>query len=147
MFEIEIKKLSDEIAASLPIVLNKASQILDREVDYLSLNGIIGGKNRTHAKVLERKFSCFEEYFECWLKAMYEDYLSRKDGDEPMDSAGFRNAMLLRDDDIMLFTEKYLKRAFLRKFEERTNGSTLSQEEIDSINAKIAALKLQFHNI
>ena len=40
MFEQEIRQLNDELAPSLPSVLEKATAILGREVDYLSLNGI-----------------------------------------------------------------------------------------------------------
>lgn len=42
MFEQKIQRLSDELALSLPSVLEKATAILGREVDYLSLNGILG---------------------------------------------------------------------------------------------------------
>lgn len=147
MFEQEIKQLTNEIEVDLPSVLAKASVILGREVDSLSLNEIIGGKGRTHAKVWDRTFSCFEEYFACWLEAMYNDYLSRKDDDEPMDSAGFRNAMLLRDPDIMAFAEKYLKRTFLRKYDERFSGKTATQAEIKELSSKVENLKKQFNSV
>lgn len=147
MFEQEIQQLSDELAASMPSILAKASQIIGRDVDSRSLNGILGGKGRTHGAVWDRKFSCFEDYFACWLEAMYNDYLSRKDDDEPMSGAGFRNAMLLRDSEIMSFAEKYLKRTFLRKYDERFSGNTPSQEEIVALNNKVDALKKQFYRI
>lgn len=144
MFEQEIQQLSDELAASLPSILAKASHILGRQVDFNSLNGILGGKGRTHAKVWERKFSCFEEYFACWLEAMYKDYLSRKD---EMEGAGFRNAMLLRDPDIMAFAEKYLRRTFYRKHDERFSGNAATQAKVNSLSNKIDALKRQFYSI
>ena len=147
MFEQEIKQLSDELAASMPSILAKASQILGRQVDSYSLNGILGGKGRTHAKVWDRRFSCFEDYFACWLEAMYNDYLSRKDNDEPMSRAGYRNAMLLRDSGIMDFAEKYLKRTFLRKYDERFSGNTPMKAEMNALRAKIESVKRQFCNI
>lgn len=111
------------------------------------LNGILGGKGRTHGLVWDRKFSCFEEYFACWLEAMYNDYLSRKDNDEPMSRAGYRNAMLLRDSGIMDFAEKYLKRTFLRKYDERFSGNTPMKAEMNALRAKIESVKRQFCNI
>ena len=144
MFEQEIQQLSDELTASLPSVLAKASQILGRNVDAYSLNGILGGKGRTHGKVWERKFSCFEDYFACWLEAMYEDYLSRKD---EMEGAGYRNALLLRDPDIMVFAEKYLRRTFLRKYDERFSGKAVTPAEISSFRNKIQSLKNQYYSI
>lgn len=144
MFEQEIQQLSDELAASLPSILAKASQILGRQVDSYSFNGILGGKGRTHGKVWERKFSCFEEYFACWLESMYEDYLSRKD---KMDGAGFRNAMLLRDPDIMVFAEKYLMRTFYRKYNERFSGNAATQAEVNGFRNKVESLKRQFCSI
>lgn len=147
MFEQEIQQLSDELAATLPAILAKASKILGRNVDALSLNGILGGKGRTHGGVWDRKFSCFEDYFACWLEAMYNDYLSRKDDDEPMYRAGFRNAMLLRDSEIMDYAEKYLKRTFLRKYDERFYGNTPTQAEMNVLRAKIELVKRQFHSI
>ena len=141
MFEQEIQRLSDELALSLPSVLEKATAILGREVDYLSLNGILGGKGRTHAKVWDGKFSCFEDYFATWLEAMYNDYLSRKDG---MKGAGFRNAMLLHNADIMAFAETYLRRTFLRKYDERFSGNAATQVEINALRNKIDVLKRQF---
>lgn len=147
MFEQEIQQLSDELAANQPLILAKASQILGRMVDSYSLNGILGGKGRTHGKVWDRKFSCFEEYFACWLEAMYDDYLSRKDDDEPMNRAGFRNAMLLCDFDIMAFAEKYLKRTFLRKYDERFSGNAAIRAEINVFKKKVDSLKNQFYSI
>ena len=147
MFEQDIQQLSDELLATLPVILAKASQILGREVDSQSLNGILGGKGRTHGAVWDKKFSCFEDYFACWLEAMYNDYLSRKDDDEPMSGAGFRNAMLLRDAEIMDFAEKYLKRTFLRKYDERFSGYIPTQAEMNALRAKIESIKRQFHSI
>lgn len=147
MFEQKIQQLSNELAANLPSVLTKASLILSRQVDSNSLNGILGGKGRTHGSVLDRKFSCFEEFFTCWLEAMYNDYLSRKDDDEPMSRAGFRNAMLLRDVEIMNFTEKYLKRTFLRKYDERFSGNAATPAEVNIFRNRVDTLKKQFYNI
>jgi len=147
MFEQEIQQLSDELAASMPSILAKASQIIGRDVDSRSLNGILGGKGRTHGAVWDRKFSCFEDYFACWLEAMYNDYLSRKDDDEPMSGAGFRNAMLLRNPDIMAFTEKYLRRTFLRKYDERFSGDAATPAETSALRDKIQLLKDQFYRI
>jgi len=144
MFEQEIQQLSNELAASLPSILAKVSQILGRQVDSYSLNGILGGKGRTHGKVWERKFSCFEEYFACWLEAMYNDYLSRKD---EMEGAGYRNGLLLRDPSIMAFAEKYLKRTFLRKFDERFSGNAATQAEINAFINTIDKFKRQFYSI
>ena len=147
MFEQEIQHLSDDLAAALPVILANASRILGRNVEALSLNGILGSKGRSHGEVWDRKFSCFEEYFACWLEAMYEDYLSRKDDDEPMDRAGYRNAMLLRNPDIMAFTEKYLRRTFLRKYDERFSGVAATPAETSALRDKIQLLKDQFYKI
>lgn len=147
MFEQEIQHLSDDLAAALPVILANASRILGRNVEALSLNGILGSKGRSHGGVWDRKFSCFEEYFACWLEAMYEDYLSRKDDDEPMDRAGYRNAMLLRNPDIMAFTEKYLRRTFLRKYDERFSGDAATPAETSALRDKIQLLKDQFYKI
>ena len=147
MFEQEIQQLSEELAATRPVILAKASQRLGRDVDSQSLNGILGGKGRTHGAVWDKKFSCFEDFFACWLEAMYNDYLSRKDDDEPMDRAGFRNAMLLRDTDIMAFTEKYLRRTYLRKYEERFSGDAATQTEINALKTKIEELKRKIYSI
>ena len=147
MFEQEIQQLSEELAATRPVILAKASQILGRDVDSQSLNGILGGKGRTHGAVWDKKFSCFEDFFACWLEAMYNDYLSRKDDDEPMDRAGFRNAMLLRDTNIMAFTEKYLRRTYLRKYEERFSGDAATQTEINALKTKIEELKRKIYSI
>ena len=104
----------------------------------------VGGKGRTHAKVWDRKFSCFEDYFATWLEAMYNDYLFRKDD---MAGAGFRNAMLLRDADIMAFAEKYLRRTFLRKYNERFSGNAATHIEVSALRNKIDVLKKQFYRI
>ena len=144
MFEQEIQQLNDELAAILPSILAKASQILGRQVSPNSLNGILGGKGRTHGNVWDKKFSCFEEYFANWLEAMYNDYLSRKD---EMEGAGYRNAMLLRDPDIMAFAEKYLGRTFLRKYDERFSGNAANQTEINALRNKVNSFKNQFYSI
>ena len=130
--------------ASMPSTLAKASKILGRQVDYYSLNGILGGKGRTHANVWDRNFSCFEDYFATWLEAMYNDYLSRKDD---MKGAGFRNAMLLRDADIMAFAEKYLRRTFLRKYEERFSGNAATPAEMKAFRNNVESFKKQFYSI
>ncbi len=147
MFENEIQQLSEELAQMLPNVLEKASVILNRDVNMQSVNAIIGGKNRTHAHVWDRTFSCFEEFLAVWLNAMYEDYLSRKDEDEPMDRAGFRNALLLQDPDIMDYAEKFLKRNFLRYYGERTKGRVASQKEVDERRKKADEYKKLFKKI
>lgn len=147
MFEQEIQQLSGELAASQQVVLNTASSVLGRNVNEASLHAIIGGKNRTHAHVWNRTFSCFEEFFSVWLDAMYKDYLSRKDDVEPMERAGFRNAMLLRESAIMEYAEKFLRRNFLRYFDERTQGKVASQNDIDTWKKRVESQKQNFQMI
>ena len=147
MFEQEIQQLSGELAANQQVVLNVATTILGRNVNEASLHAILGGKNGTHAHVLDRTFSCFEEFFAIWLDAMYKDYLSRKDDDEPMDKAGFRNAMLLCEPVIMEYAEKFLRRSFLRNFDKRTQGMVASQNEINFWRKKVEDQKQTFQMI
>ena len=64
-----------------------------------------------------------------------------------MSGAGFRNAMLLRDAEIMDFAEKYLKRTFLRKYDERFSGKTPTQAELFALDNRVEALKRQFYSI
>lgn len=143
MFELEIRKLSDDLSKSRSVVLNKASQILGREVNVASLNGILGGKNQAGNEA----FSCFEEFFACWLKSMYQDYLRRKDEILPMERAGFRNARLLHDVEIMNYAEKFLKRTFLRKNAGHLKTSAVSQGDFQNFMAEIESLKQKFYSI
>lgn len=143
----EIQSLSNDLSAIQPVVLQKASSVLGREVNEASLHGILGGKNATHVNSGSTYFSCFEEFFACWLDAMYNDYLRRKGGKNPMEHAGYRNARLLRDIEIMNYTEKFLKRAFLRKNVNDQKKTTASQGNIQKFTAKISSLKQKFYSI
>lgn len=147
MFEQEIQKLSNELSVSLPAVLKTASSILGRQVSAASLNGIFGGKNRTHAEIENRSFSCFEEFFACWLEAMYQDYLKRRDEPLPMEKAGYRNAKLLQNAEIMAHVEKFLKRTFLRWYENLAKKSRESEVNHKKFQNEIVALKEKFHSI
>ena len=71
----EIQSLSNDLSAIQPVVLQKASSVLGRDVNEASLHGILGGKNATHVNSGSTYFSCFEEFFAYWLDAMYNDYL------------------------------------------------------------------------
>ena len=128
MFEQEIKQLTSDLTVMQPTVLAKASQILNRTVDVLSLNAIIGGKNSTHAGVHQNSYSCFEEFFAAWLDGMYKDYQKRATEPYPMTKAGYRNALLLKDSDIMEYTEKYLLRNFLKNYTKRTAGASTTSD-------------------
>ena len=147
MFEIEIQQLSNDLSEMLPNVLKKASAILGRDVNQQSINAIIGGKNITHAHVWDRTFSCYEEFLAIWLDAMYQDYVYRKDYYDPMDRAGYRNAMLLREPEIMEYVEKFLRRNFLRYYKERTNGMEVTQNEVDDWRNKVESQKRTFKMI
>lgn len=143
----EIQSLSNDLSAIQPVVLQKASSVLGREVNEASLHGILGGKNATHVNSGSTYFSCFEEFFAYWLDAMYNDYLRRKGGTNPMEHAGYRNAILLRDVEIMNYTEKFLKRTFLRKNMNDQKKNTASQGNIQKFTAEISSLKQKFYSI
>ena len=124
MFEQEIKQLTNDLSAMQPTVLVKASQILNRNVNILSLNAIVGGKNSTHADIHNKSYSCFEEFFAAWLEGMYKDYQKSATEPYPMTKAGYRNALLLKDSDIMAYAEKFLLRNFLKNYTKRTYSAS-----------------------
>lgn len=146
MFEQEIKRLTNDLSVMQPSVLAKASQILNRNVDVLSLNAIIGGKNSTHAGVCRKSYSCFEEFFAEWLDGMYKDYQKRATEPYPMTKAGYRNALLLKESDIMNYAEKFLLRNFLKNYTKRTAG-TSTTPDIAAWLLQINKLKKMFSSI
>lgn len=147
MFEQEIKQLTTELSATQSNVLTKASQILKSSVTQQSLNAIIGGKNSTHAGVHKKTFTCFEEFFVSWLEGMYNDYLSRASDPNPMTKAGYRNALLLQEPDIMDYAERFLKRNFLKNYDKRTAGTKPTTTNIAGWQSQINKYKCDFSNI
>ena len=146
MFEQEIKQLSSDLKVMQPTVLAKASRILSRQVDVLSLNAIVGGKNSTHAGVHQKSYSCFEEFFAAWLDGMYKDYQKRVTEPYPMTKAGYRNALLLKDSDIMEYAEKFLLRNFLKNYTKRTAGTSTTLD-VAAWLPQISNIKQLFSNI
>lgn len=147
MFEQEMKQLTSELTVMQPTVLAKASQILNRNVDVLSLNAIIGGKNSTHAGVHKKSYSCFEEFFATWLDGMYKDYQNRAKEPYPMTKAGYRNALLLKDSDIMDYAEKFLLRNFLKNYSKRTTGISSATPNVAAWLPQISNFKQLFSKI
>lgn len=146
MYKREIEQLTNDLVAMEPVVLAKASQILKRNVTLMSLNAIVGGKNSTHAKVHAKTYSCFEEFFVNWLDGMYNDYLNRAGDPTPMTKAGYRNAILLKDSDIMDYAEKFLLRNFLKNYTKRTAGAS-STPDVAAWLPQISNFKQMFSNI
>lgn len=146
MFEQEIKQLTNDLTAMEPVVLAKASQILKRKVTLQSMNAIVGGKNSTHAGVHQKSYSCFEEFFAVWLGAVYKDYQKRATEPYPMTKAGYRNALLLKDSDIMNYAEKFLLRNFLKNYTKRTAGAS-SIPNVTAWLPQINNFKQMFSNI
>lgn len=147
MFEKEIKQLAADIKSRESTVLAKASRILSRNVELISLNAIIGGKNSTHAHVNTKTFVCFEEFFAEWLESMYKDYQKRSTEPYPMTNAGYRNALLLKDPDIMDYAERFLKRNFLKNYTSRISGTTPIAQSVAAWQTEIDNFKQKFSNI
>lgn len=64
-----------------------------------------------------------------------------------MDRAGYRNAMLLHESEIMKYVEIFMKRNFLHFFDERTKGKVASLKEIDNWRIDVEKQKQNFQKI
>ena len=59
-----------------------------------------------------------------------------------MEGAGFRNAMLLHDADFMAFAETFLRRTFLRKYDERFSGNAATHIEVSVLRNRIDVFEI-----
>ncbi|MGE8512816.1 MAG: hypothetical protein ACN6N7_08960 [Chryseobacterium culicis] len=121
-----IEELTTEINKKRNNVLKTASSILKRDVSIQSLHGIIGGKNNTYVDSVRTRFSDFNDFFSNWLKGLNDDfeesrqaYLLRNDEFDWDAKAAFRNVLLLQNEDVYHYTQKFLERNFFKNLNER----------------------------
>lgn len=65
------------MAAMLPDVLRRASELLNYDMNVQSLHGKIGGKFNTYTNVMKDQFLDYRKFQNAWfegLKEKYEDY-------------------------------------------------------------------------
>jgi len=126
LVEIE-KELSTELKLMRNEVLKRASDISGDEVTVHSLHGIIGGKNNDYVDSVKTQFVDFDDFFTKWLKGFIDKY--EKEKEDALErfgyidieyKASFRNVLLLQDDKIFLYTQKFLERNFYKNIKERT---------------------------
>jgi hypothetical protein len=116
---VEINKLKND-------ALNRASAILNRNVNIQSLNGILGGKNNTYVDSVRTQFLSFEDFFSKWLNGLNETFSSERktylrwnDTLDWGEKASFRNVKLLQDEIIFQYTKKFLERNFYKNIDQR----------------------------
>lgn len=122
-----INDLTKEITAIRPDVLKCASNILNRDIDVYSINGIIGGKNNIYVDSVRTQFLDFEDFFVQWLKGLNDAFeeertIHLKYNNDKMDwdsRGSFRNIRLLKDEKIRLYARKFLERNFYKNLDQR----------------------------
>lgn len=103
-----IKYVKDNETAAL----ERASQILDKETNLQSFNGIIGGKNATY-DVEPLEYDTPESYIEAWMLSHQKRYNDEKYFSYPKSSHRVYN--LLQDSFVKDFIENYLARTYYKK--------------------------------
>lgn len=110
-----IAQLNDELAIRREYVLERASELLDRDVSISSLHGKIGGKNNTYTDCVNSTFINFQEFFSAWLK----EFNNRCEQDDVKLYEGGSLSDLLTlfsDKDIREYTELFLERNFIKNY-------------------------------
>ncbi|MDL2212927.1 hypothetical protein LJC72_05770 [Bacteroides sp. OttesenSCG-928-D19] len=121
------KDSTNELQAMQDNVLQKASNILERNVILSSLHGIIGGKNNNYVDCVRTQFWDFEDFFMQWIKGLSDTFEKEKElylkwhqTINIHDKSSFRIVRLLKEEDIFQYTRKFLERNFYRNIKERT---------------------------
>lgn len=92
--------------------LKKASQILHKETNMQSFNGIIGGKNATYdVNVLE--YETPEDYLEAWMQSHQKKYNDERN--IPYTKSSHRVHDMLQDSFLAEFIRNYLARTYFKK--------------------------------
>ena len=105
------------MAAMLPDVLRRASELLNYDVNVQSLHGKIGGKFNTYTNVMKDQFLDYRKFQNAWfegLKEKYEDYKRYNSGASVCD-----NVELVKDDLCLQYILLFIERNFYKHFEER----------------------------
>jgi hypothetical protein len=92
--------------------LERVSQILDKETNLQSFNGIIGGKNATY-DVEPLEYDTPESYIEAWMLSHQKRYDDEKHFPYPKSSRRVYN--LLQNNFVKEFIENYLARTYYKK--------------------------------
>lgn len=100
--------------------LKRASEILNKEVDWSSFNGIIGSKNDTYEVVVE-EHNTVESYVKDWMYGHELAYSSDKHKGYPYnkhDRSSYKVHALLEDEFLRGFIECCLMRTYFKKKKE-----------------------------
>ncbi|MDO2946540.1 hypothetical protein L7826_11100 [Staphylococcus epidermidis] len=109
---MDINKIENYLDTHRRKVLNKCSNILNRDVTIQSFNGIFGGKNHFY-RVVPESYSTANDYIKAWFDSFEQKYQSEKY--KVGDISSHRMKRLLEDEDIKNYVIIYLARTYLRK--------------------------------
>ena len=98
--------------------LIKATQILGKDTDKQSFNGIIGGKNKIYGiSILD--YDTPEDYIDAWMQSHNGIYESEKHWPE-FTKSSHRIQALLNDSFLREFSENYLANSYFKKHKSKS---------------------------
>lgn len=116
-----IAQLTEDLNERRDYVLERASDLLDRDITVSSLHGKIGGKNNDFTNCVEDKFINFQDFYSAWLNE-FNDRCERNE--VKLHEGGSLSDLLtlFSDKDIREYTELFLERNFIKNFRARVRN-------------------------
>jgi hypothetical protein len=125
-----LKDIQDELTREISIIKNdalrRASNLLGRDINIQSLNGMIGGKNNVYVDSVRMQFLDFEDFFSKWLKGLNDTFTEEKKvflrWNPKFDwhaRGSFRGVLVLKDPVIFRYTELFLERNYYKHIDQR----------------------------
>lgn len=116
-----IAQLTEDLNDRRDYVLERASDLLKREITISSLHGKIGGKNNDFTNCVEDKFINFQDFYSAWLNE-FNDRCEQND--VKLHEGGSLSDLLtlFSDKDIREYTELFLERNFIKNYRARVRS-------------------------
>ncbi len=116
-----IAQLSEDLNERREHVLERASDLLGRNITVSSLHGKIGGKNNDFTNCVEDKFINFQEFYSAWLNE-FNDRCERNEVKLYEGGSLSDLLTLFSDKDIREYTELFLERNFIKNYRARVRN-------------------------
>lgn len=110
-----ISQLDEELGSRRDVVLEKASDLLEKDVSIYSLHGKIGGKNNIYTDCVNNTFVNFQDFYAAWLKG-FNDQCETYNAYPDYGGSRSDLLLLLSDPDILEYTKLFLERNFIKNY-------------------------------
>lgn len=118
---LRIWQIDGELRDLRAKVLDRASDLLMRDVTVFSLHGKIGGKNNDYADCVNNKFSNFPDFYSAWLRG-FNNRCEDKQAKPGTGDSLSELLSLLSDESIRDYTKLFLERNFHKNYVARVRN-------------------------